>query len=57
MRRVDPATAESIPELSRIIAFRNVLAHGYAEVDNLLVWGVVEGKLDALRTALDSLLR
>ena len=56
LRRVDPTTAAAIPELQRIIAFRNVLVHGYADVDNLLVWGVVESKLGSLRSALASLL-
>ena len=56
LRRVDPATAAAIPELERIIAFRNVLIHGYADVDNLLVWGVVESRIGSLRSTLASLL-
>lgn len=56
LRRVDPDTATMIAELPRIIAFRNVLIHGYAEVDHLLVWGVVEGKLAALRATIENLL-
>ena len=55
--RVDPSTAASIPELPRIIAFRNILIHGYASVDDKLVWGVVESKLTSLRDALELLLR
>lgn len=54
--RVDPATAATIPELRRIVAFRNVLIHGYASVDNRLVWGVVDANLADLRTALGRLL-
>ena len=56
LSRVDPPIAASIPHLPRIVAFRNVLIHGYATVDNKLVWGVVETHLDALRTVLESLL-
>jgi len=37
-----------MPDLARIIAFRNVLIHGYAAVDNRLVWGVVERDLPIL---------
>ena len=33
LRRVDPALAAGIRDLSRIIAFRNVLIHAYATVD------------------------
>lgn len=40
LSKIDSATAGKIPELSRIVAFRNVLIHGYASVDNRLVWGV-----------------
>lgn len=56
LSKVDPTTAAEIPELARIVAFRNVLIHGYATVDDLLVWGVVEGKLPALDAACARLL-
>lgn len=56
LRRVDPSLAATIPDLSRIVAFRNVLIHGYATVDNRLVWGVVEGKLADLLALLTQLL-
>ncbi|MEO7242639.1 MAG: HepT-like ribonuclease domain-containing protein [Variovorax sp.] len=56
LRRVDPLTAARIGALSRVVAFRNVLIHGYANVDHRVVWGVVEGQLQALRDELDSLL-
>jgi uncharacterized protein with HEPN domain len=45
LRKLDAPTAERIPHLAQIIAFRNVLIHGYASVDDRLVWGVVEGQL------------
>jgi uncharacterized protein with HEPN domain len=48
--------ADSIPDVARIVAFRNVLIHGYAGVDDRLVWGVIEGDLDDLRSALSRLL-
>ncbi len=56
LKRTAPDIANQIPELSRIIAFRNVLIHEYAAVDNRLVWGVAEGKLEDLRSSLDRLL-
>lgn len=56
LRRVDPELAASIPDLPRIVAFRNVLIHGYATVDDRLVWGVVEGKLSELLELLGRLL-
>ncbi|MBV9750319.1 MAG: DUF86 domain-containing protein [Acetobacteraceae bacterium] len=56
LRRVDPSLAASIPNLPRIVAFRNVLIHGYATVDDRLVWGVVEGDLPRLLALLARLL-
>ncbi len=56
LSRLDPDTASAIPELSRVVAFRNILIHGYASVDDRLVWGVIELNLDSLRAALDRLL-
>jgi uncharacterized protein with HEPN domain len=44
----DPTTGVRISEHARIIAFRNILAHGYADVDDRIVWGLVESKLPGL---------
>jgi uncharacterized protein with HEPN domain len=56
LRRVAPDIASTISDLPRIIAFRNILIHGYASVDNRLVWGVVETDLSRLCSELDGLL-
>ena len=56
LRQADATVAQRIPELDRVVAFRNVLIHGYAGVDDRLVWGIVEGKLPALRAAMQTLL-
>jgi uncharacterized protein with HEPN domain len=56
LARIDPGTASAIPDLPRIVAFRNVLIHGYASVDDRLVWGVIETNLGRLRTTLARLL-
>ncbi|MBP9066636.1 MAG: DUF86 domain-containing protein [Candidatus Microthrix sp.] len=53
----DPALAGEVPDLRRIIAFRNVLIHGYAKIDSQIVWEVVETKLDGLLWCLRSILR
>lgn len=56
LRRIDPATADSIPALSHVVGFRNVLVHAYASVDSRIVWGIVEADLEALRLSLGALL-
>ena len=53
----DAAVAARISEYPRIIAFRNMLIHGYASVDDRLVWDVVEAKLPVLRREVDALLQ
>ncbi len=47
--KLDAALAARISEFRQIIAFRNILIHGYAEVDSRLVWDVIETRLATLR--------
>lgn len=56
LSKVDPEIASHIPELPRIVAFRNILIHGYATVDDALVWQVLIDKLPSLQQALTALL-
>jgi len=56
LRRIDPATADSIHALPRVIGFRNVLVHAYASVDSRIVRGVVQADLEPLRRSLAALL-
>jgi uncharacterized protein with HEPN domain len=39
LARLDPQTASRVSEYHRIIVFRNILIHGYAQIDERLVWG------------------
>jgi len=55
LSELEPQMAARIPEYRRIIGFRNILVHGYASVDNWLVWGIVENKLPVLRASVASL--
>jgi len=45
LARIDSGTASKVSEYQRIIAFRNILIHGYAEIDHRIVWNVLELKL------------
>lgn len=56
LSRVDPATATLIADLPRIVAFRNVLAHGYAVIDEELVWEVATTRVVDLASELGRLL-
>ncbi len=48
LRSIDAATAAKIRNLDRIVAFRHVPVHGYAAIDDKLVWGIIETRLDDL---------
>ena len=56
LAKVDPALASRVPEHRRVIAFRNVLIHGYAALDQQLVWRVIQQDLPGLHAAVDTLL-
>ena len=46
---IDPDTGARIDQHVQIIAFRNVLIHGYELVDDARVWQVVSRDVPALR--------
>ena len=59
MRRLDesdPETAAKVSDFQRIIAFRNVLIHGYSLVKHELVWSVVENQVPRLIREAEGLL-
>ena len=57
LAKVDPQIADNVPKLRRIIAFRNILVHGYAAIDYDTVWRLIEDKLPELQSNLTMLLR
>lgn len=56
LARADAAIARQIPDLRDIVAFRNILIHGYAVIDRARVWQVVERDLPGLHAVLRELL-
>ncbi|MBT9609733.1 MAG: DUF86 domain-containing protein [Aquabacterium sp.] len=56
LRKAFPEVAAQVPDLPRIVAFRNVLIHGYASIDDQLVWGMVVAYVPSLARQLQSLL-
>ncbi|KQY85494.1 MULTISPECIES: DUF86 domain-containing protein [Roseateles] len=55
LRQLDPGLAARVADLNQAVALRNQLAHGYAEIDDVIVWGVVAGPLTQLLSELESL--
>jgi uncharacterized protein with HEPN domain len=56
LKRSDPEIAGKISDYRRIIAFRNVLIHGYDAILDEVVWGLVETQIPAVRQTLSELL-
>lgn len=53
--RLEPTLAARIPDLPQIVAFRNILIHGYAMIDRARVWTAVRHDLPSLRATLEDL--
>ncbi|MBL4542182.1 MAG: DUF86 domain-containing protein [Rhodobacteraceae bacterium] len=56
LSRDAPALAARIPDLAAIVAFRNTLIHGYASVDDAIVWRNIEENLPTLSATVAAML-
>jgi uncharacterized protein with HEPN domain len=54
---LDQTLSERISDVSRIIAFRNRLIHGYASVSPQVVWGIVTNDIPKLLTEIRVVMR
>jgi len=56
MLKLEPGMASIISDHKRIIAFRNRLIHGYADIAHDVVWGVLETSLPQLHREVGEIL-
>lgn len=56
LAKADAATASQITDYQRVVAFRNVLIHGYHAVEDQVVWDIVQGNLPTLHQEVSGLL-
>lgn len=56
LKKSDPDVAGEIPDIARIVAFRNVLIHAYDVVDATVVWDIMQQPLTQLAECIDRLL-
>jgi uncharacterized protein with HEPN domain len=56
LSKLYPLLASRIPDRRQIIAFRNILIHGYAAIDHDRVWRIALASLPALRAVVAALL-
>lgn len=57
LQRQSPDVAQKLTDYRRIISFRNILVHGYADLDQEIVWKVVTDSLPILKAEAESLLK
>lgn len=56
LSKIDRAVVEKVSDYQKIISFRNILIHGYTDIDDRLVWNIVETKLPAVLQEVKALL-
>jgi uncharacterized protein with HEPN domain len=56
LQRLDATIAASITDCAQVIAFRNILVHGYSTIDDHVVWAVIQTNLPILRQEVETLL-
>ena len=56
LAKIDSELAKKITDNRKIISFRNVLIHGYSQVNHATTWDIVERNLPILQRELDALL-
>jgi uncharacterized protein with HEPN domain len=56
LAREDPELVARVPDIGRIMGFRNVLAHGYDVVDDVVVWSAITIDLPELVRTVEVLL-
>ena len=56
LKTLDLNLLGNIPDAARIIAFRNILVHGYESISDELVWEIIVDHVPLLRAKCDELL-
>ena len=56
LEKLDAGLAGQITACRQIIAFRNVLVHGYDAIDDPIVWQVIEKDVPVLQRQVEDLL-
>jgi uncharacterized protein with HEPN domain len=55
VRRLDSGVLDLIPDSAAIIAFRNILVHGYDAIDDEVVWIAATDRLTKLVAAVEAI--
>jgi len=57
LSKIDPVLAQRIPDIRDIIAFRNILIHGYVTVEHDRVWRIAQTSLPPLLRIVNEILK
>ena len=57
LRKIEPELLDSITDSRKIVAFRNILVHGYDVIRNEVVWGILDSDLSTLTVEVSALLQ
>lgn len=57
LSKAAPAVAAKIPNLGQVVAFRNILIHGYVVLEDEIVWKVIQQDLPNLEKVVQQLLK
>ena len=56
LRKLDPQTADRVPNANKMVGMRNILIHGYAQVNNQTVWQAATADLSQVTATVAALL-
>lgn len=56
LARTEPEIAARVTDHRRIISFRNILVHAYADIDHAIVWDLIQRRLPVLADEIEALL-
>lgn len=48
LSRIDPALVQTLGNFPQVIAFRNVVVHGYDIIEDAIVWGIIQNEIPRL---------
>ncbi len=51
LQRMDSALADGLGDYPQMIAFRNIVVHGYEAIDDAIVWGIIQNEVPRLARA------
>ncbi|WP_024329278.1 DUF86 domain-containing protein [Thioalkalivibrio sp. ALR17-21] len=57
LEKANPEVARQIPQLRAAVDLRNLLIHGYAKIDDRIIWNTVTTDVPVMARELDSILR